>query len=159
MLQVRRVLTRIPTKLPGIGFVEAEPKTKTSRRSIVLAHFALETLRKHRLKQVEMKLRAGLRWQEHDYVFCTSIGTHLHPDRDALVPLKKLLKKAGLPPVRFHDLRHSAATLLMSKGVHPKLVQEILGHSTIRMTLEIYSHVLPPMHQGAIEKLNDALQG
>jgi integrase len=106
-----------------------------------------------------MKLKAGSRWQEHDYVFSTSIGTHLHPDRDVLIPFKKGLEQAGLPQVRFHDLRHSAATLLMSKGVHPKVVQEILGQSNITITLNVYSHVLPPMHQGAISKLNEALQG
>ncbi|MBO0792087.1 MAG: site-specific integrase [Ktedonobacteraceae bacterium] len=159
ILHICRVLTRIPTKFPGKGFIEAEPKTEKSRRGILLAPFALEVLRKHRVRQIEMKPQAGLRWQEHDYVFCTSIGTHLNPDRDVLVPFKKVLQQAGLPLVRFHDLRHSAATLLMSKGVHPKVVQEILGHSNITITLNIYSHVLPPMHQGAIAKLNEALQG
>ena len=68
-----------------------------------------------------------------------------------------LLKKAGLPDIRFHDLRHSAATLLLSAGVHPKVVQEILGHSQISMTLDMYSHVLPTMQLEAINKLNDAI--
>ena len=70
---------------------------------------------------------------------------------------KKLLKKAELPDIRFHDLRHSAATLLLSLGVHPKVVQELLGHTQISMTMDIYSHVLPSMQQDAVGKLNTLL--
>lgn len=71
--------------------------------------------------------------------------------------LKSLLKKAGLPDIRFHDLRHSAATLLLSVGVHPKVVQEILGHSQIGITLDTYSHMLPTLHGGAPGRLDDLL--
>src|SRR5215470_13830513 len=95
---------------------------------------------------------------DHDYVFCTSIGTHLNPTRDMLDQLKVLLKKAGLPDIRFHDLRHSAATLLLSVGVHPKIVQEILGHSQISITMDVYSHVLPGMQQDAMSMLNAVLR-
>ena len=102
-----------------------------------------------------MKLKAGEAWQDHDYVFCTPVGTHLSPGHDVLVQLKKLLKQAGLPDIRFHDLRHSTATLLLSKGVHPKIVQEILGHSEISMTMDTYSHVLPTMQKHAMDGLND----
>jgi integrase len=69
-----------------------------------------------------------------------------------------LLKKAELPDIRFHDLRHSVATLLLSAGVHPKVVQEILGHSQISMTMDVYSHVLPSMQQDAINRLNSAIE-
>ena len=159
VLQVRRILSRIPTKLPGKGYEEAEPKTQKSKRSIIIAPIALEALKQHRLRQLEAKLKAGSLWQEHDYVFCTSVGTHLNPSKDILDQLKLLLKKAGLPDIRFHDLRHSTATLLLSVGVHPKVVQEILGHSQISMTLDVYSHVLPSMQQEAIGKLDRVLQG
>ena len=71
--------------------------------------------------------------------------------------LKALLKRAGLPDIRFHDLRHSSATLLLGLGVHPKVVQEILGHSQISMTLDIYSDALPGMHQDAVARLNAAI--
>jgi integrase len=152
---VRRALTRMPT---GGGYKETEPKTKKSRRSIVLAPFAVVALMKHQARQSKMKLVAGDAWEEHDYVFCSATGRHLNPGHDALVQLKKLLQKAGLPDVRFHDLRHSTATLLLSKGVHPKIVQEILGHSEISMTLDTYSHVLPTMQQEAINKLNEAFK-
>ncbi|GHO44110.1 tyrosine-type recombinase/integrase [Ktedonospora formicarum] len=69
--------------------------------------------------------------------------------------MKKPLEKVGLPNIRFHDLRHSTATLQLSKGVHPKIVQEILGHSEIGMTLNTYSHILPTMQKEAMEKLDD----
>jgi len=158
-LQVRRILTRIPSKLPGRGFEEAEPKTDKGRRRITLAPFATEALKQHRLRQREAKLKAGPGWQDHDYVFCTSIGTHLNPTRDVLDVLKSLLGKAGLPSIRFHDLRHSCATMLLGMEVHPKIVQEILGHSQISMTLDIYSHVLPTMQEEAMSRINEALGG
>ncbi len=158
-LQVRRILSRVPTQLKGDGesYVESEPKTQKSRRNVTIAPLALEALRQHRVRQLEAKLKAGPSWQEHDYVFCTSVGTHLHPSRDILDQLKALLEKAGLPEIRFHDLRHSAATLLLNASVHPKVVQELLGHSNISMTMDVYSHVLPSMQQDAIGKLNDVL--
>jgi integrase len=156
-LQVRRILTRIPSKLPGKGFEEAEPKTDKGRRSIVLPPFTVEALKGHQLRQLEAKLKAGPAWQDHDYVFCTSIGTHLNPTRDVLDVLKSLLEKAGLPDIRFHDLRHSSATMLLGMKVHPKIVQEILGHSQIAITLDIYSHVLPTMQEEAMNKINEAL--
>jgi integrase len=162
MLQIRRILTRVPTKVKkpqGATYVEAEPKTEKGRRSIILPQFVLEALKLHRFRQSEARLKAGVEWQEHDYVFCTSVGTHLHPTRDVLNQLKVLLAKAGLPAIRFHDLRHSSATMLLSMGVHPKIVQEILGHSQISMTLDTYSHVLPTMQKEAMSKLNELLQG
>lgn len=67
--------------------------------------------------------------------------------------LKNVLRKASLPEIRFHDLRHTCATLLLSKGIHPKIVQEILGHSTISITLDTYSHVLPNMQEGAVRAM------
>jgi integrase len=100
-LQVRRILSKIPSKLPGKGFEEAEPKTERGRRSVVLPAFTVEALRRHQLKQVEAKHKAGTAWQEHDYVFCTSVGTHLNPTYHVLGTLKTLLQKAGLPHIRF----------------------------------------------------------
>lgn len=161
VLQVQRILSRVPRTMRGESsetYEEAEPKTQKSRRSVTIAAFAREALKHHRERQLEAKAQAGNVWQEHDYVFCTSLGTHLLPN-DVLEQLKIVLKKAGLPAIRFHDLRHSAATLLFSQGVHPKIVQELLGHSDIGMTMDVYSHMLPTMQQEAISKLNDALQG
>ena len=160
-LQVRRTLSRLPTQMGrdrGDLYVEAEPKTKRSRRNIALAGFTIEALKQHHLRQEEMKRLVGDMWEEHDYVFCTPLGKHLNPGHAVLVQLKILLEKAGLPEIRFHDLRHSAATLLLSMGVHPKVVQEILGHSEISMTMDTYSHVLPTMQKDAMVKLNQAFR-
>jgi len=89
-------------------------------------------------------------------VFCTLHGTHLNPNH-VVEEFKKLLTRSGLPDVRFHDLRHSAATLLLSLGVHPKVVQELLGHTQISMTMDVYSHVLPGMQQDDMRQLDAAL--
>ncbi len=144
-LQVRRIQTRVPSKMEGKGFVESELKTKKSRRSVVIASFALKALQEHRWRQLDAIKKAGLLWQHHDYVFYTSIGTPINPTTDMLEPLNELLEQAGLPYIRFHDLRHSAASLLMNQGVHSKVVQELLGHGTIGMMIDVYSHVLPSM--------------
>ncbi len=154
MLQVRRIFTR----RPGNRYIEAEPKTEKSRRSIMLAPLVVELLKQQRVRQLEAKLQAGEAWQERGLVFCTSVGTPLNPSK-VVERFKTLLKKAGLPEIRFHDLRHSAASILLSMGVHPKVVQELLGHNQIIMTMDIYSHVLPTMQKDAVNKLNDALQG
>jgi integrase len=158
-LQVVRVLTRVPTKSPEREHVytEAEPKTEKSRRSVLIAPFALEALKEHRVRQLEAKLKADSNWLEHDYVFCTSHGTHLNPNH-IVEEFKKLLKQAGLPNIRFHDLRHSAASLLLSLGIHPKVVQELLGHTQISITMDVYSHLLPGMQKDAMSKLDEALK-
>ena len=143
ILQVRRVLSRLP-RMMGKGYIEAEPKTNKSRRSIVLPAFAREALQQHRLRQAEARTGAGEVWNDRDLVFCTGTGLPLNPNR-VVESLKNVLQEAGLPIIRFHDLRHSAATLLLGLGVHPKVVQELLGHSQMGMTLDVYSHVLPTM--------------
>jgi integrase len=158
LLRVQRILSRVPSKLPGRGYVEAEVKTAKSRRSIVVAPFALEVLKRHRERQAIERAAAGDAWEDHDYVFCTSIGTHLNPTRDILDVLKALLKEAGLPDIRFHDLRHSVASLLFEENMHPKVVQEILGHSNISITLDVYSHMLPTMQSDAPGRLDDLLK-
>jgi integrase len=110
-LHVRRSLVRIPTKMGG-GYIEAEPKTEKSRRSILFPNFALEVLKVQQKRQQEIKWQADNLWQEHDYVFCTHLGEHINPGHDILEEFKKILKRADLPNVRFHDLRHGTATLL-----------------------------------------------
>lgn len=160
-LQVQRILSRILAHPAEPGhthvYVEAEPKTQRSRRSIEIAPFALSALQHHQEKQMAAKQQAGEQWQNHDYVFCTAEGKHLNPNH-VVDDLKRLLKKAGLPNIRFHDLRHSVASLLFAMEVHPKIVQELLGHSNISMTMDIYSHMLPGMQQEAVKKLDQALK-
>ena len=143
--------------LTGHGFVESEPKTTRSRRNITLPLFALEALRVHRTRQLEVRLQAGKKWEDHDVVFCNTLGGFLNTS--TLFKLfTALLKDAGLPHMRFHDLRHSAATILLAMGAHPKVVQELLGHSQISMTLDIYSHVLPSMQEEVMDRLNNLFQ-
>ncbi len=146
-LQVRRTVDFIAPH----GYVETEPKTAKSRRKIALPPFVIDMLGLHRLHQNEQRLAIADKWEEKDLVFTGLQGGYLNP-RYILKLFDKLLKEAGLPHIRFHDLRHSAATLLLAMGVHPKIVQEILGHSQISMTLDTYSHVLPSLQQEVMEK-------
>lgn len=154
VLRIHHALVRMPT---GQGYQLAETKTAKSRRSLVMTVPAIEALKKHKEIQLQWKEAAGSFWHDNDFVFCKPMGEHLDPGYDVLVQLKMLLKKAGLPDIRFHDLRHSTATLLLEQGTNPKIVQEILGHSQISMTMDIYSHVLPTMQIDAMSKLGDIL--
>jgi integrase len=121
---------------------------------IILPPFVMEVLKQHRVQQLGLRLKAGAAWEEHDLVFTGLHGNYLNP-RYILKMFAQVLRDAGLPHLRFHDLRHSAATLLLGMGVHPKVVQEILGHSQIGMTMDTYSHVLPSMQKEAMEKWGD----
>lgn len=125
--------------IPHYGYVENEPKTARGRRNIMLPSFVIDTLKLHRLQQIEERTKVGAAWVEKDIVFYGLHGDYFNPNY-LLRVFKKVLLDAGLPHMRFHDLRHSAATILLSMNVHPKLVQEVLGHSTINMTLDTYSH-------------------
>lgn len=147
-LYVRHTMSRIP----GYGYVEGEPKTKSSKRMIMLPAVAIEALKKHREYQEQERVKAGEKWQEQGIVFSNRYGDFINPEA-VLDALHRLLKEAGLPRMRFHDLRHSAATISLVAGVHLKVVQERLGHSRISTTMDIYSHVLPSMQQEAVDKI------
>jgi integrase len=133
------------------------PKTDKSRRRIGLSSTALEALRAHRTRQLEERLAVGVVWRDEDLVFCTPIGGALCGNHFSERDFQALLTRAGLPRIRFHDLRHTCATLLLRRGVHPKVVSELLGHSTVTMTLDRYSHVLPDMQQAAMEAMDGIL--
>jgi integrase len=151
-LQIQRQVQR--TKDQGLMF--CEPKSASGRRVIFLGKTTIEMLRKHfELQQIERQF-AGAKWKENDLVFPTSVGTPMEPS-NLLKHLKDYLKKANLPDIRFHDLRHTAASLMLLKGIHPKVVQERLGHSDIGITLNLYSHVLPGMQEDASEKLDELM--
>ena len=102
-------------------------------------------------------MKTSGRWEDHDLVFTTGVGTPISRADLITRSFKPLLRKAGLPIVRFHDLRHTCATVLLSKGTHAKLVQEFLGHSTIAVTLDTYSHVLPGIDDGLADTMHEAL--
>ena len=114
-------------------------------------------MKEHCVNQEKVRIKAGERWNERGIVFTNKYGSFLRPDT-VLDTFHQLLKDAGLPPMRFHDLRHSAATILFVAGVNPKVIQELLGHSKISMTLEIYSHVLPSMQQEAAGKMDEVFR-
>jgi integrase len=135
----------------------AEPKTERSRRQITLAKIAIDTLRAHRLAQAEERLRRGPAWEDNDLVFANEVGRPVYPNNMVRRSFEPLLKRAGVRRVRFHDLRHSAATLLLAEGVHPKIVSEMLGHSQIAMTLDLYSHVTPTMQRQAADAMDVVL--
>ena len=152
-LHVQRIFTR----RKGDRYIEAEPKTEKSRRSIVLPALVVNLLSQHRARQLQAKEEAGEAWQEHNLVFTTAVGTPLNPSK-VVDKFKALLKRAGLPDIRFHDLRHSTASILLGMGIHPKVVQELLGHNQISMTMDIYSHVMPTMHKDAMDRWNKAFE-
>jgi integrase len=129
----------------GRGLFIPAAKTEGSRRHIELAPEAREALQHHHDRQLLERRKAQDLWTDQDLVFCTEEGKLLDPAR-IYKSFKAALKAAGLPSIRVHDLRHTCATLLLGKGVHPKMVQELLGHSSITLTLNTYSHVTPNMH-------------
>lgn len=130
------------------GLVFTEPKTSRSRRSIRLSQTAVHALKRHKDQQEREREAAGGDWQAGDLVFCTSTGAPLSSTNETK-RFQRAAEQAQLPALRFHDLRHTAATILLVKGVHVKLVSEMLGHSTISLTLDTYSHVIPSMHGDA----------
>ena len=132
-------------------------KTARSRRTVKLSQTALEALTRHLTRQLGEIDRAGDSWRENGLVFATEIGTALNRHNLTHRSFRPLLAKAGLPQIQFHDLRHTCATLLLSKGGHAKYVQELLGHATIAITLDTYSHVLPGMADRMAQAMEDAL--
>ena len=133
-----------------------EPKTRGSYRTIPLPESTLEVLRGWRKRWLEEKLALGPDWPETDLVFPSEVHTAMHP-RNFLRAFKNLLQEANLPMVSLHALRHSYATLLLAEGENPRVVQELLGHSTVTTTLGIYSRVLPSLKQQAVKKVERIL--
>jgi integrase len=117
----------------------------------------IEALHRHRARQLEERLAAGAAWRDEDLMFCTPIGGAICGNHLSGRDFQSLLKRARLPRIRFHDLRHTCATLLLRQGVNPKIVQELLGHSTVAMTLDRYSRFLPDMQQAAVDAMDEVL--
>ncbi len=134
-------------------YVEGAPKTKSGVRTVPLLPVMRDILESHRKEQEVAKLKAGDAWQENNLVCCTRNGGFLHPASLRLAFIR-LLKKAGLPQIHIHDLRHTASTLWQSLGIDPTVRQKMLGHSSVDMTMTVYSHVLPSMQKDAIERIN-----
>lgn len=150
-LQVRRTLSETRTgqkfELPKSG----------KGRSVKLSRKAADALRSHRARQAEEKLRLGSLWQDNGLVFPTTTGTATSGTNLLGRYFRPLLKRADLPPIRLHDLRHTCATILLMVGKHPKYVQELPGHASISITLDTYSHVIEGMDGGLGDAMDEAL--
>ena len=153
IIMVRRTLVRKGTSYE----VEEEPKTASSRRSIHISPQTIEVLKQHRTKQKEELLRLGM--TNPEYVFLSIAGKFIEPSY-VRKTFRKLIEKAKVPLIRIHDLRHTHATFLLQQGVHPKVVSERLGHASISMTMDLYSHVTPNMQKEAamaLQSFEDSL--
>jgi integrase len=148
-LSVKRTLSRGPQGSYDFG----QPKTASGRRQIALPRSVVDSLKRHRVHQNEERLAAGPAYTDNGLVFTDAIGVPVHPNtlRHRFL---RLIAQAGVPVLRFHDLRHTSATLMLANGEHPKIVQERLGHANISMTLDRYSHVSPDMQRQAADRLD-----
>ena len=151
-LAVRRSLSQ--TKA---GLSYKEPKTIKGRRTVALPGLLIEALRRHRAEQARARLMLGPAYEDNDLVCCRVDGKPFQPS-SVTHEFIMLSRDCGLPNIHFHTLRHSHATLLLRRGVHPKIVSERLGHSTIGITLDVYSHVLPGMQEEAARQVDVALR-
>lgn len=151
-VQVRRALVRHKK-----SWSFEEPKTARSRRTVFLPAPLLSKLAAHKRRQGEARLKLGAAWHTHDLIFCSEQGTPLSIPNITNRYFRPILEKAELPRIRLYDLRHTCATLLLIAEENPKVVSERLGHSTIVLTLDTYSHVLPTMQQNATARLEKML--
>lgn len=135
--------------IPHYGYVETEPKTKAGKRPISLPPFLIDMLIEHKAKQEVQRKKVGEKWENMNLVFPDLHGGYFNP-RYLEKTFNKIITDAGLPDIHFHDLRHSAASILLSMGVNIKVIQELLGHSNISITLDTYSHLLPSMQDEAV---------
>jgi integrase len=135
----------------------SEPKTKTGRRTVYLSGRTIEALGQQRVRQKADQKLVGSAWENSGLVFTTTTGGLLHP-RNVLRDFQIALDRANLPKVRLHDLRHTVATLLLHEGAHPKVVQELLGHANVAITLNTYSHATPGLHSEAADMLEGVLK-
>jgi integrase len=139
------------------GLRLGEPKTARGRRQVPLLPEAVAALHAHRAHQLKERLVVGVAWEDRDLVFCDEFGKPLDGISVLRYSFYPLLARAGLAKVRFHDLRHTTATLLLRESVHPKIVAELLGHAAISITLDNYSNVLPDMMCHAAAAMSRAL--
>ena len=156
-LTVNRILERIG-RGQGSKLLLVEPKTSRSRRTVNLPDAAIRALRGHKVRQLEERLMAGSRWQDNGLVFPNTLGTPLEP-HSLHDDFKRILVKAGLPDIRFHDLRHSAASLMLALGIPLRSIQDILGHSSIALTANLYAHVGEQLRREAADAMDGLLNG
>jgi integrase len=151
-LTVRRAVVTVRYEM-----IESEPKTEKSRRPIALDPQTVKILREWRVRQLEERLLCGGGWIDTDDVFTRPDGSGLHPDRVSKL-FDAAVNNAGVPRLRLHDVRHTWATMALRAGVHPKIVSERLGHSSIQITLDIYSHITEEQDREAAIRVADLMR-
>lgn len=152
-IRVKKALTRAPK-----GYVVGDLKTERSRRTIPLPTTCVKSLRAHRRRQAEERVAVGAAWRDHNLVFTTTVGTQLDPTA-ASRTFGAFCDQADVPRHRLYDLRHTAASLLLVQGVAPRVVMEILGHSSYQLTMNTYTHVMPSLLSDAAVAMERALSG
>ncbi|WP_250289514.1 tyrosine-type recombinase/integrase [Frankia sp. CiP1_Cm_nod1] len=150
-LWVRRSAQRVSGQLRLV-----EPKTHGSRRTVPIPALAVDALERQRKRQADERNKAGESWQNNGLVFASTVGTPMEP-RNVTRRVQQLRDGAGLPWLRLHDFRHGCATFLLASGIEPRTVMEILGHTTVRMTMERYGHVLPERLRAAATAMDGIL--
>lgn len=154
-LDAARLSVQVALIRTGKWWYLAEPKTEHSRRNMTLPLRAVRALRTHATAQKRDRMAAGAAWEDYGLVFTNQWGEPLNGAHVTERMFKPLLRRAGLPAIRFHDLRHTAATIMLLQGINPRLVAERLGHSGVAITLDRYSHVLPSMQAMVADKLDE----
>lgn len=161
-LAVRRTLSRLPVvrdeqgKVVSGGLTFGEPKSARSRRALTLPAVVVDALKAHRTRQKEQRLRIGKAWQESGLVFTSPIGTAIDYS-NLRRSFRALLKAAELPMTKIHNMRHTAATLLLAQGCDARTIMSVLGHSQISLTLNTYAHVLPQLTKDAAHRMDAVL--
>jgi integrase len=151
-ISVNHTLHRLDNK----EIIIRQPKTAKGKRTIALSPSTIAVLREHRTQQEELKKSLGVTLAEDDFVFCQMDGTPLFPD-SITQAWRRLAHRTGLKGIRLHDARHTHASLMLKQGIHPKIVQERLGHASIQITLDTYSHVAPGLQEAAAARFDEIL--
>lgn len=152
IVRVRQSLVLLPRDEGSWEF--GPPKTEKSRRDVELRPEAVSALREHRKAQLEERMRLGGSLEDHGLVFCSTVGTPLRRQNLARRSFRPLLKRAGLPEIRFHDLRHTFASIALSRGAPIHVVSGMLGHASVKVTWDVYSHILPGDQGRALSALD-----
>jgi len=155
-IEFDRKTLNVRQTLSHTGELVNATKTAASSRTIALPDQLVAELKKHKITQAEEKLKAGSLYTNNELVVATQLGTPLNP-RNLVRNFYGLIKKTELNKIRFHDLRHTHASLLLIQGAHPKVVSERLGHADTRITLDTYSHLLPNMQEETAKQFGDML--
>ena len=140
----------------GGTFEFREPKTKNGKRTILLGTSAIDILRQHQEKNLYQRRRKGDAWQEHGMMFPSTTGTPVNPS-NLRRAFRELLKKSGLPKIRFHDLRHTAASLMLNNGIPVLIVSRRLGHAKPSITLDVYGHLIPSKQEEVVQLMDELL--